>query len=248
MRISTILALSVSLSFTSALAGEIPSAVTDTVKHVQTLIKAEASQVAVNESPMAGIYEAVIGNEIIYISADGLHFMIGDVYETKTRINITDAKRIEQRAVAINAVEDSELVVFSPKNETKFTINVFTDVDCPYCSKFHIEVPKLNEAGIKVRYFAFPRAGKGSKTYNTMVSVWCAKDQQQAMTDAKARRDIKAATCENPVQKQYELGQGIGITGTPALVFSDGSLVPGYVPAEKLIAYVEKSAVPFSKE
>ncbi|MCK5664745.1 MAG: thioredoxin fold domain-containing protein, partial [Thiotrichaceae bacterium] len=114
------------------------------------------------------------------------------------------------------------------------------------CSKFHNEVAKLNEAGVKVRYFSFPRAGVGSSTYNKMVSVWCSKDQQQAMTDAKERRNVKAATCKNPITKQYELGQRIGITGTPALVLSDGTLVPGYVPAAKLIPYLQKASLPFS--
>ncbi|KHD06067.1 hypothetical protein PN36_26795 [Candidatus Thiomargarita nelsonii] len=225
----------------------VPVAVTETVKRVQQLLRVKNDKVSVAASPITGLYEVVIGGEVIYISADGRYFVTGNIFESKSRRNLTDEKRGELRVAALNALKDAELVVFAPETETRHTINVFTDVDCAYCSKFHNEVPELNKAGIKVRYLAFPRAGVGSKTYNTMVSVWCAEDQQQAMTDAKARREVKPATCENPVAQQYELGQRIGITGTPAMVLSDGELVPGYVPAKKLIAYLQQKSMPFSQ-
>jgi thiol:disulfide interchange protein DsbC len=188
--------------------------------------------------------------ELLYISTDGLHKIAGNLYEVKDSddiTNLTSQRRTElrkernpMRQKAINAVDETEMVVFAPTNGTKHTINVFTDVDCPYCAKFHQEVPALNEAGIKVRYLAFPRAGAGSATYNTMVSVWCAKDRQQAMTDAKAGHEIEAAECNHPVDKQYDLGQHIGITGTPALVLSNGKLIPGYMPASELISLLDE--------
>lgn len=227
-------------------APEVPAAVTETVKRVQQLLRVKNDKVSVTASPVTGLYEVVIGGEVIYISADGRYFVTGNIYESKSRRNLTDEKRGELRVAALNELKDAALVVFAPEKETLHTINVFTDVDCPYCSKFHDEVPELNKAGIKVRYLAFPRAGVGSKTYKTMVSVWCAEDKQQAMTDAKARRKVKPATCENPVAQQYELGQRIGITGTPAMVLSDGELVPGYVAAKKLIGYLQQKSMPFS--
>jgi thiol:disulfide interchange protein DsbC len=245
MRIYLMLALSLLIG-NSTFAYEVPQAVTKTAKTLQRLIEADSEKLSVNATPIAGLYEATIGAEVIYISADGRHFVAGNLFETNTRRNLTDERRKQLRIDALNAIKERKMVVFAPEKETQYTINVFTDVDCPYCSKFHDEVPALNEAGVKVRYFAFPRAGVGSKTYNTMVSVWCAEDQQQAMTDAKARRKIKPATCKNPVAKQYKLGQRIGITGTPALVLSDGELVPGYVPAKDLISHLRKKSSPFS--
>jgi len=221
-------------------APEVPTAVTETVKRVQQLLRVKSDKASVTTSPITGLYEVVIGGEVIYITADGRHFVIGNIYESKSARNLTDAKRAELRIAALNELKEADMVVFAPEKETLYTINVFTDVDCPYCSKFHNQVPELNKAGIKVRYLAFPRAGVGSKTYKTMVSVWCAEDKQQALTDAKARREVKPATCENPVAQQYELGQRIGITGTPAMVLSDGELVPGYVPAKKLIGYLQQ--------
>jgi thiol:disulfide interchange protein DsbC len=235
MRISLTLALLLMIS--SAFA-EVPSAVTQTANRLQQLMNAE--KVSVNPSPIAGLYETLIGNEAFYITADGAHFIRGDLYESKTPRNLTDAKRNKLRIEALNAISEKDMVVFAPKNATKYTINVFTDVDCRYCAKFHKEVPKLNAAGIKVRYFAFPRAGVGSATYQKMVSVWCAKDKKQAMTNAKAGREIKPVICKNPIAKEWQLGQSIGVTGTPALILSDGELVPGYVPAERLIDYLQQ--------
>ncbi|MEN8220162.1 MAG: DsbC family protein [Pseudomonadota bacterium] len=245
MRIYLMLALSLLIG-KSTFAEEVPQAVTKTAKVLQQLIKADSEKLSLNATPIAGLYEAMIGGEVIYISADGRHFVAGNLFETDTRRNLTEETRNQLRIDAFNALDESEMVVFAPEKETQYTVNVFTDVDCPYCSKFHNEVPALNKAGVKVRYFAFPRAGVGSKTYKTMVSVWCAEDRQQAMTDAKARQKIKTARCKNPVAKQYKLGQRIGITGTPALVLSDGELVPGYVPAKQLISHLRKKSSPFS--
>jgi thiol:disulfide interchange protein DsbC len=235
MRISLTLCL---LLIVSSAFAEVPSAVTQTANSLKQLLNAD--KVSVNSSPIANLYETLIGNEAFYISADGAYFIRGDLYESKTPRNLTDAKRNQLRLKTLNTINEKEMIVFAPKTTTKYTINVFTDVDCHYCAKFHKEVAKLNKAGVKVRYLAFPRAGVGSATYHKMVSVWCAKDKKQAMTDAKAGRKIETATCKNPIATQLQLGKSMGVTGTPALILSDGSLLPGYVPADRLIAYLKR--------
>ena len=176
------------------------------------------------------------------MSDDGQHLIVGEIRDMKTGQNLTDDKRAQLRVKEIDTLDEKELIVFAPEKETKYTVNVFTDVDCPYCAKFHNEVPELNQGGVKVRYLAFPRAGAGSKTYNTMVSVWCAEDRQQAITAAKAKRAVKSATCNNPVDKQYELGKRLGVSGTPAMLLANGELVPGYVPAKQLLAFLERKS------
>lgn len=199
-------------------------------------------------TPIRGLYEVVVGGEdVLYISRDGRYIVAGSLFEAETRKNLTEERRAQLREAqnparmkAINAVDEKEMVVFAPEGKVKHTINVFTDVDCGYCAEFHQEVPALNQAGVKVRYLAFPRAGVDSATYKKMVSVWCASDRQQAITDAKARREIKQVTCKNPVKDQLGLGQNIGVTGTPAMVLSDGELVPGYVSADKLIPWLDE--------
>jgi thiol:disulfide interchange protein DsbC len=114
-------------------------------------------------------------------------------------------------------------------------VSVFTDVDCGYCQKLHQEVPQLNTMGIEVRYLAFPRAGKGSETYQKLVTAWCAQDRQATLTRYKNREPVTTKTCaNNPVNAQYELGESIGINGTPALITATGELLPGYMPAAEL--------------
>jgi thiol:disulfide interchange protein DsbC len=248
MRIYSMLVLLVTMGFSTAWAAEklteeIPGAV---LKGLIGVI-GDVNKASVRPAPIAGLYEAAMGEDIFYITADGRYLVMGNIFDLKTRSNLTSKRRDElqqarnpERKEKIDALNEKDMIVFAPEGKTKYTINVFTDVDCGYCAKIHREVPKLNEAGVKVRYLAFPRAGVGSKTYNKMVSVWCAEDQQKAMTDAKTRRKVKEAKCNNPVERQYKLGQELGVTGTPALVLSNGELVPGYLPADRLIARLEK--------
>lgn len=212
-----------------------PNPVKETLKRI---VKVEPDKVAISAAPIRGLYEATFESEVIYVSSDGRYVLMGDLRDAKSGRNFTEEKRNKMRVDAMNSIKESELVVFTPKTGTKETINVFTDVDCPYCSRFHQGVNQLTDAGIKVRYFGFPRAGIGSETYKKMVSVWCADDKQQAITDAKAGRDVKPATCTNSIDKQYELGKKVGVSGTPALVLSTGELIPGFVPPEKLIPYL----------
>jgi thiol:disulfide interchange protein DsbC len=221
---------------------QVPAVVTEAAKR---LFQGETFKIS--RSPIKGVYEVVVGGRnILYITKDGLHVVSGSIFEVDTRNNLTKMKQDQLitafkplRKQAIDNVPENEMVVFAPETEAKYTVNVFTDVDCGYCAKFHQEVTELNKEGVKVRYLAFPRAGVNSTTYNKMVSVWCAKDQQQAMTDAKARVAIEEATCNNSIKAQYELGQSIGITGTPALVLSNGELIPGYRPAKQLISLLK---------
>jgi thiol:disulfide interchange protein DsbC len=226
---------------------KIPEVVEKGLKHLKELLQATSKPTSVNPAPINGLYEAAIGSEVFYLSADGSYFVAGNIYEFQPKkegksvhpLNLTDQKRTSLRAGVLDELEESEMVVFTPESETKHTVNVFTDVDCGYCAKLHLEVPKLNEAGVKVRYLAFPRAGIGSPTYKKMVSVWCADDRQQAMTDTKAGQKIEERECKNSIEKQYNLGQRIGIRGTPAIMLSSGELIPGYMPALKLITRLE---------
>ena len=113
---------------------------------------------------------------------------------------------------------------------------MFTDIDCGYCQKLHREIPQLTAAGIQVRYLAYPRAGIPSSSYDKYQSVWCNDDQQTALTAAKAGQSVASAECENPIAETFNLGRDVGVRGTPTMVFDDGTVVPGYVQYEQLIA------------
>ena len=104
------------------------------------------------------------------------------------------------------------------------------------CARLHQEVPKLTQAGVKVRYLLYPRAGKGSETYNRSIAVWCAKDRVKAIGVAKNGGTLEMKTCANPVDEHVRLGHEVGVEGTPTIVMDDGRVLPGYAPAAELLA------------
>lgn len=198
------------------------------------------SESNVKASPVPGLYEITVGPRLLYMSADGRYVIRGDVIDIDRGENVSETARKKVRLAALNGLGEDGMIVFASP-EVESTITVFTDVTCPYCSKLHSEVGQLNEAGIKVRYLAFPRAGVPSPVYDEMVSVWCADDPLKAMTDAKARRPIDPKRCDNPVAEHFQMGQLVGVSGTPTIILGDGSIIGGYVPAKKLIGYAREA-------
>ena len=196
---------------------------------------------SVVKSPFPGLYEVVIDQEVLYISEDTQFLFYGNLIDRKNQVDLTRqtkdklAKKMDAKRKVVLAEQDaSKSITYKAKDE-KTILTIFTDIDCPYCSKIHNEVPALNEKGITVRYMMFPRAGVGSPSFKKAVSVWCADDQNATLTTAKKRKSIPVKTCDNPVEAQYNLGQKLGVRGTPALITETGELIPGYVPAAKLI-------------
>ena len=175
--------------------------------------------------------------ERIYTDSTGSHFVAGDLYQVDIGSvkNLTDVGRRADLRELVSKIDESKLIIFSPKGEVKHSLLVFTDIDCGYCRRLHSEIEQLQENGVEVRYAAFPRAGVGSDSYKKYVSVYCAKDQNVTMTLAKAGKMPDPATCDNPVADQYKLGQKLGITGTPTLIFEDGEMQPGYAPWKELL-------------
>lgn len=215
-----------------ALATEADQAIRGVLQSIQPDMPIET----ITESPMPGVYQVQLkGGRQLYASADGQFLIQGYMFQFKDgdAINLTDQAQSRAVAQTIDAVPTSEMVVFAPKNP-KTHITVFTDTDCVYCQKLHAEVPELNRLGVEVRYMAFPRQGLMSHGASTLSSVWCSKDQQDAMNKAKARQEVPVVTCDSPVAKQYELGQMIGVQGTPAIILADGQILPGYQPAPQL--------------
>lgn len=193
----------------------------------------------IKPSPIKGLYRVpILGGPVLYVTADGAHFVAGDLFAVVSGgfINLAEQERETERAALLGTVNVKDQIVFAPKGQpVKAAITVYTDVDCYYCQKLHQEVPALNRLGIEVRYMAFPRAGVGSDSYKKIASAWCAGDQQGALTKLKNRQPVAQNVCaNNPVTAQYKMGQQMGVTGTPAMVTKEGRLIPGYMPALKL--------------
>lgn len=188
----------------------------------------------------AGLYQVnLVNGDQLYSVENGAYLLTGDLYQVDgpNLVNLTEESRNADRLAALEALDPSGVLVFGPpKDQVKAVIHVFTDIDCGYCRKLHDEIDQYTELGIEIRYLAFPRAGVGSASYDTYVSAYCNAEPLQALTDAKAGRAVPAATCDNPIASQFQLGQQMGVNGTPSMVMDNGQMIPGYVPAPQLAA------------
>jgi thiol:disulfide interchange protein DsbC len=195
---------------------------------------------SVRPSPAPGIVEVqVINGPLLYATEDGGYFFLnGDLHQVSAAgaVNLTEERRSLARKEQLAAVSLEDMVVFSPKGETRDYVSVFTDVTCFYCQKLHREVDQLNAEGVEVRYLAFPRGGINSDGAKKLATAWCADDQQTTLTELKAGVDLPVNDCaDSPIAAQYQLGQEMGVSGTPAIITSSGMMIPGYRPAADLI-------------
>ena len=219
----------------SVIAAEDYSAVEEQIR----ALAPNANSIAISETPIEGVLMVQVSGDIVYATADGKYLIQGRVIDMETREDITEGAKSEIRKELMVDIDQESQIVFAPE-EPSYELTVFTDIDCGYCRKLHAQVPEYNENGISIRYMAFPRAGIGSRSYEKAVTVWCADDPQQAMTDAKAGEEMASVQCDNPVAEQYQLGQAMGVSGTPALLTADGQLIPGYVPPSQLRERLER--------
>jgi thiol:disulfide interchange protein DsbC len=201
-----------------------------------------ATTMAVSETPIEGILQVQINSDIVYVTANGQYLLQGQIMDIETRTNITDQAKAGIRRGLLAGLNQDEQISFAPEHP-KFDLLVFTDLDCAYCRKLHSQITDYNAEGIAIHYLAFPRAGIGSVSYDKFVSVWCADDQKEALTLAKKGTDPVPLKCPNPITDQYELGREVGVTGTPALVTTDGTLIPGYMPPVQLRQRLESMQV-----
>lgn len=232
--IAVLMAMGILISASSSYAEDTPEIKVvraELAKFVDSAATAE-----IMKAPIDDVYRVEVSGSYAYAYVDGDFVLFGDLYNTKKRVSLGESAKNERMARLINEVPESKMIVFGP-DKPKRVITVFTDIDCGYCRKLHNEVPDLNDAGIQVRYLAFPRSGVGGASYNKYVSVWCSENQQSALTAAKAGESTSGGTkCDNPIAESYKLGQKVGVRGTPTIIFDDGTVTPGYLPSSALIS------------
>ncbi len=206
---------------------------------IEKMSQGNAKPDSIRSSEVEGLYEVVLGTQVVYVSADGRYLLNGDLLDVQQRRNISDERRSLLYKAAIDKLGEDSMIVYAPQ-KVKHTVTIFTDIDCPYCRKMHHEMADYNKAGIKIRYLAFPRAGIDSDSYKKTVSVWCAKDRAAAMTKAKNGEEVDEKNCDNPVKQHMELVKQLGVNATPTMFLEDGRRVPGYVSSERLIKILEQ--------
>jgi thiol:disulfide interchange protein DsbC len=198
---------------------------------------------AVKPSVIKGLYEAAIGANIYYVSEDGKYLIQGRLVDIAARKDLTEEKLNGTRKFAIENMGKEDMIIFKAKIP-KYTVTIFTDIDCGYCRKLHSELDQYSAQGITIQYLFYPRAGKGSDSYNKAISVWCADDRNAALTAAKKDKSIPVKTCDNPIDKHMKLAEDFDVKGTPMIVTESGNILPGYLPAKQLVEALEGEKVP----
>ncbi len=143
----------------------------------------------IKPSVIKGLYEAAIGANIYYVSEDGKYLIQGRLVDIAARKDLTEEKLNGTRKLAIESMGKENMIIFKAKIP-KYTVTIFTDIDCGYCRKLHSELDQYTAQGITIQYLFYPRAGKGSDSYNKAVSVWCADDRNAELTAAKKDKSI----------------------------------------------------------
>jgi thiol:disulfide interchange protein DsbC len=185
---------------------------------------------AVQQSAIPGFYEAIAGGQFLYVSQDGRYIVDGNAYDVAQKRDLTARSRAKARKIALDKIGPDKRIVFAPAApmKIKHTVTVFTDVDCPFCRRFHQQVAAYNAKGIAVDYLFFPltiHPGADKKAE----AVWCSKDRPNAFTAAMAGQDPGKATCPNPVPELMHLAQSLGISGTPTILADDGTQVAAQI-------------------
>ncbi len=192
------------------------------------------------EMPVKGVYQVKFGDTYGYLIENGRYLVRGDFIDLKNAKNYTEVAKRDDAIKKLAVFDDKDMIIYPAKGETKETITIFTDTSCPYCTKLHVEAKHLIDAGIQVQYLPFPRGSKRGPGYKELQQVWCAKDREYAMHVAKGTEPGELendGTCDQAsiVDLGFEVGNSIGVTGTPAIFTSKGVKIDGYVPYERLI-------------
>jgi len=226
-----------------AIVGVHALAAEDTEKVVREAVKKvlpNAKISALAPAELAGFYQIVADGQVLYFSNDGKYLIHGSVFDIASRQDLGEKTLSVLRKNTMAKIPLDKQIVFAPANP-KYTITVFTDVDCPYCREFHKQIAEYNKRGIAVNYVLFPLAmHKGAD--KKAESVWCADDRNTAYTDAMNGKPQDAKTCSNPISDLTELGKSMGVDGTPAVFTSEGEHVGGYMGPDQLVQRLDQIA------
>ena len=180
-----------------------------------------------------GLYEAMLEDKLIYTDITARYVIVGSVYDTVSKVNLTEARMRKLNRVALDKLP-MDLAFKRVKGDGSRKLIIFSDADCPFCHRLEDEMKAVDN--VTIYTFLFPidqlhpdSAGKSKK-------IWCSADKQKAWDDFFANGTVpeNAGDCGDPVEQTQALGASLRISATPTLVFEDGSLIPGALPAAQL--------------
>jgi len=188
---------------------------------------------AVTKTPYSGLYEVQVDGDVIYTDAKAQYLFIGRVVDAQTYRDYT-----KEKIQAINKVPFSDLpldlAIKTVKGNGQRVIAVFEDPNCGYCKRFHQTT--LSEID-NVTMYTFQYNILSQDSIEKSRNIWCAANPAQAWRDwmeSGKEAPAAAASCTAPHEKVLALGQKMKVTGTPTIIFSDGSRIPGAIDAKGL--------------
>ncbi len=188
---------------------------------------------SVKPAPMPGWYEVFSGNRLFYVDEKADFIMVGSIVDAKTKHNLTEERIRDLMRVKFDALpfEDAIKIV---KGNGKRKLAVFEDPDCPFCKKVEADIEKLDNYTLYV--FLYPIEQLHADATSKSQKVWCAKDRAKAWQDIMLKNQVpkNKGDCATPIGRNIALANQLNINGTPALIFEDGRLTPGAVPAEQI--------------
>ena len=221
--------------------GAAPATTSSVTPAVRDAITAAVTQMApgakvqqIAPMPIAGLYQVISQGQVLYMTGDGRYVIQGEAYDIKTRTPLNSLTMNRLRRDAIAKLSPEGMIRFAP-SDPKYTVTVFTDIDCPYCRAFHANIAEINKLGIAVDYLFWPRSGLGTPSAQKAVDVWCAADRRDALTRAFEGQPPHNATCESPVAHDFNLGMDLGVDGTPTVIADNGVVLGGYVDPRELL-------------
>ncbi|MEO7917358.1 MAG: DsbC family protein [Dokdonella sp.] len=214
----------------------------DTARKALKDLGVDARVDAARESTVPGFYDVVAGGKVVFISKDGRYVLNGNAYDLPNQRDVGESSRASMRLTAIAALGDDKKIMFAPE-KTRHTVTVFTDIDCPFCRRFHDQVAAYNAQGIAVNYIFYPldiHPGADKKAE----AVWCAKDRKGAFTAAMGGQDVPTASCPNPIAETKHVAESTGVIGTPTILAEDGTQVAAEIAMvpDKLAAELDRRA------
>lgn len=193
----------------------------------------------ISKSPMPGLFEIrVNGTDIFYTDAEANFLIQGNLIDTRQRRNLTEERVEKLTAVKFDAlpIKDAITVV---RGDGKRKLAVFEDPNCGYCKRFERDLDKVSNVTIHTFLYPILSPDSNEKSKN----IWCARDKVKAWQDWMLSDQAPAsASCDaSAVARNVELGKKYKITGTPTLIFADGSRVPGAINAQQIEKYLAEA-------
>ena len=205
---------------------------TDKIKATLQSRIGDADIKSVQKSPVPGLYEVNLGAQIVYTDATGNYLLMGDLVDTRTRTNLTEARLAETNKIDF-AKLPFENAVKIVKGTGARKIAVFSDPNCPYCKQLETTLKSVDN--VTVYTFLYPVLSPDSTVKSK--SIWCSKDRSIAWEGWMLDHTVPtaAASCDTTaIDKNLKLGQSMNVTGTPTVFLADGRRLPGAVPADRL--------------